>query len=144
MSARREQELSADICPPTPTRFKVAFGFCIFCTVVAVLATVFAALCIVALGSLPKTPSDTSDVSPAGQLAIATVAIFGIFLFPVTVAAAFGGGICALTGIILAVAVAVAKHPVDRWIRTASWAFFGTCCFQPLLFALVLFISGRI
>ena len=144
MSARREQELSADICPPTPTRFKVAFGVCIFCTVVAVLATVFAALCIVALGSLPKTPSDTSDVSPAGQLAIATVAIFGIFLFPVTVAAAFGGGICALTGIILAVAVAVAKHPVDRWMRTASWAFFGTCCFQPLLFALVLFISGRI
>ena len=144
MSARREQELSADIGPPTPTRCKVAFGFCIFCTVVAVLATVFAALCIVALGSLPKTPSDTSDVSPAGQLAIATVAIFGIFLFPVTVAAAFGGGICALTGIILAVAVAVAKHPVDRWMRTASWAFFGTCCFQPLLFALVLFISGRI
>ena len=144
MSARREQELSADICPPTPTRFKVAFGFCIFCTVVAVLATVFAALCIVALGSLPKTPSDTSDVSPAGQLAIATVAIFGIFLFPVTVAAAFGGGICALTGIILAVAVAVSKHPVARWMRTASWVFFGICCFQTLIFALVLFISGRI
>ncbi len=144
MSARREQELSADICPPTPTRFKVAFGFCIFCTVVAVLATVFAALCIVALGSLPKTPSDTSDVSPAGQLAIATVAIFGIFLFPVTVAAAFGGGICALTGIILAVAVAVSKHPVARWMRTASWVFFGICCFQPLIFALVLFISGLI
>ncbi len=144
MSARREQELSADICPPTPTRFKVAFGFCIFCTVVAVLATVFAALCIVALGSLPKTPSDTSDISPAGQLAIATVAIFGILLFPVTVAAAFGGGICALTGIILAVAVAVSKHPVARWMRTALWVFFGICCFQPLLFALVLFISGLI